>query len=838
MAEPAALFRRLLGSLAAGWLLLAAVVPAFGQDPAAAPAVSPAAEFTARFTAWQAVLNQAATRIAAGDLDTAAYEALRRDLTRVQAEAREAGAAAAGGRDGMRPLLLSLGSPPAGDQAPEAAAVAAERKRLTDAMAEVEGRGKQADLILTRSGILLRTAADQRMTRLTEHLRRRSPMPLSPTTWAEVPEQAAYVQERIGHAVDAVIAQPGWRGRLSKLAAIAAVLALLALPVRRLLRRRFGYSPGPERPRYRERMMRMAIEAVAGALVTVAPTVAVTASLLGVLRDVPDAGPVSALVPSIAGGIVAFFLATGVARGTLVPGHPEWQLADITPDRARPLVRRITVAATGLTVAGTGISLSEGMFTPPELRSVVGLATMALIVASLWTVLPGRLWVVAPQAEPDARRTAWPRVRLAVGAVAALSLVAAALGYLAAAVYASKLMLAGVIVAGVLHAVRGVLREMWCALLERRGGLLAEVGDTIAEPGMGRRYLNHAGWVVIDGALFVVAALALLPLTGTSVSEMADVADTVFGGVVIAGVRVAPASVLKAAVALATMTAATRFLQRHLDGWFLARLSLDIGLRNSIRTGVGYLGATLAVLVAVGILGLDLSNLAMIASALSVGIGFGLQNIVGNFIAGLVMLVERPVKVGDWVVVDGVEGVVRRISVRATEVRTFQGASLVIPNSEFISKAVVNWTLLDRTTRVEIKVGVGYDADARLVHDLLLRIAQEHPHVLRDPPPVVAFRDFGASALQFELRFFLADTEIIQTVRNDVRMQILETFRAQRIEIPYEQRVVHMPRVEALLEDLLAARDTASSIAPAEPAPSKRAGPIRNVSGKKRVLIE
>ncbi len=769
----------------------------------AALAHGQAVEFAARLNAWQGVLNQSAARIATGDLDNAAYETLRRDLTRVQTEAREIGAAIKSARDSAGLMLLSLGSAPASNQAPEAAAVAAERKRLTDAIAEVEGRGKQADLILTRSGILLRTAADQRMTRLTEHLRKRGPIPLLPSTWAEAPEQAAYVKERIDRAMDAVIAQPGWRGRFYEVAAVAAVLALLALPTCRLLRRRYGYARGLGKPTYRERVTLMAIEAVTGGLLPVAPTLVVMASLLDLLADIPDAGPVAALVPSVAGGIVAFFLTTGVARATLAPGHPEWQLADVTPDRARPLVRRIAVAATGLTVAGTGISLSEGMFTPSELRSVIGLGTMTLIALSLWVVLPDRLWGIAPQVGAAVQRTAWPYLRRLIAMVAVLSLSAAALGYLAAAVYASKLMLAGVIVAGVLHMVRGILREMWRALQERRSGPLAAIRDAVAGTGKGKTFLDHAGRAAIDCMLLAVAALTLLPLTDTSLSEMSDVADTVFGGVVIAGVRIAPASILKASVALGAMIAATRFLQRHLDAWILGKLSIDAGVRDSIRAGTGYLGATLAVLVSVGILGLDLSSLALIASALSVGIGFGLQNIVSNFISGLIMLVERPVKVGDWVVVDGVEGLVRRISVRATEVQTFQGASLIIPNSEFISKAVVNWTLQDRTTRVEIKVSVSYDADARLVHDLLLRIASEHPHVLRDPQPVVAFRDFGASALQFELRFFLADTEIIRTVRNDVRFQILELFREQGVKIPYEQRVVHMPQVEALLEALL-----------------------------------
>ena len=227
---------------------------------------------------------------------------------------------------------------------------------------------------------------------------------------------------------------------------------------------------------------------------------------------------------------------------------------------------------------------------------------------------------------------------------------------------------------------------------------------------------------------------------------------------------------------------------------------------GAIRTGVGYLGTTLAVLVSVGTLGLDLSSLAMIASALSVGIGFGLQNVVSNFISGLIMLVERPIKVGDWVVVNGMEGTVRRISVRATEIQTFQRASVIIPNSEFISKSVVNWTLTDKTTRIEIKVRVTYDSDVRQVHERLLEIARGHPLVLRNPEPVVMFRDFGPSGFEFEQRSFVAATDQIIPVRNELRMRIVEQFRELGIRMTYDQRVVHMPKVEALLETLAAGR--------------------------------
>jgi len=837
MLTPSTLRRRFGLALIAG-LLLAGTVPSAAvlAQSSKAPVQTEAADFKARLAKWQDVLNKAANRIANGDLANTEYEALRTELAKVQNEAREAGGAAVAARETAQRMIDALGPPPAQGAPAEEAGIAAERKRLTQSVAEVEGRNKQADLIVTRADILLRTAADQRMTQLTEQIVKRGPVPLLPSSWEALPEQVAYVQERVGRAFNVVLEEGEWRERLYGLSALAAFLFFIAWPVRRALLRRYGHRDIAERPSYRQRVVAMAVEAVARCLMPVVPTVALSGFMVGLLRDVYDAGPLTTLILGVSGGLTAFFLVTGVARATLAPNYPSWQLADLAPDSARRLVRRIMIAAIGLAVAGTGVGLSEGMFTPPEMRSVVGFGTMVLIAFSLLILLPHKLWIAAAESAPEddcgcpdggpdvtvppvptpapesaaAPRVVWLRLRLLIGAVAVGSLFASAAGYLTLAIYASKLMLTTIIIGGVLLVARGVLRELLCVLLERGSGQVAEVRDMVVATDRGRQLLGHAGRIAIDGGLLTIAAFFVLPLTGMTLSEMKGLADSFLSGITVGGVRIAPGDIMSALVVLGVIITVTRFVQRQLDERILRRVAIDEGVRNSIRTGVGYLGTTTAVLMSVGTLGLDLSSLAMIASALSVGIGFGLQNVVSNFISGLIMLVERPVKVGDWVVVNGLEGTVRRISVRATEIQTFQRASVIIPNSEFISKAVVNWTLKDKTTRIEIKVRVNYDADVRLVYAQLLLIAQGHTQVLHNPEPVVMFRDFGPTALEFELRAFVANTDHILPVRNELRMRIIEQFRELGIEMPLEQRVVHMPKVEAMLEALLAERNAAA----------------------------
>ena len=186
----------------------------------------------------------------------------------------------------------------------------------------------------------------------------------------------------------------------------------------------------------------------------------------------------------------------------------------------------------------------------------------------------------------------------------------------------------------------------------------------------------------------------------------------------------------------------TRWFQGWLDGSVMARGKVDTGVRNSIRLAVGYAGVALAALVGISAAGIDLSSFALVAGALSLGIGFGLQNVVSNFVSGLILLAERPFKVGDWIVAGDVTGTVKKISVRATEIETFQRQSVILPNSNLINSAVGNWTHRNKLGRVDIKVGVAYGSDVKRVHAMLLEIARSHPLVLKNPGALRAVRQF------------------------------------------------------------------------------------------------
>jgi small-conductance mechanosensitive channel len=238
----------------------------------------------------------------------------------------------------------------------------------------------------------------------------------------------------------------------------------------------------------------------------------------------------------------------------------------------------------------------------------------------------------------------------------------------------------------------------------------------------------------------------------------------------------------------------SRLVRRLLRRTVLARTKLDLGLQYAIARIVSYVVLVLGLIVGLETLGVNLSSLTVLAGALGVGIGFGLQNIVGNFVSGLVILGERPIQIGDRVQLDAsTVGKVVRIGARATHVLTNDNIMIIVPNSEFVSSRVVNWTHVDPRVRFRISVGVSYGSDPRLVEKLLLEVATADPSVLKDPPPTVVFKEFGDSALLFELRAWSVDmAHRPGTLESQLNFAIWDKFKQHGIEIPFPQRDVHL----------------------------------------------
>jgi small-conductance mechanosensitive channel len=270
---------------------------------------------------------------------------------------------------------------------------------------------------------------------------------------------------------------------------------------------------------------------------------------------------------------------------------------------------------------------------------------------------------------------------------------------------------------------------------------------------------------------------------------------------VLGNMPITPAFLIKSFIFLILIILAARLSRRFVRSQILVHTSLDIGQKFALERGIGYMVFIIGLAIGLQSLGVNLSSLVVLGGAVGIGIGLGLQTVANNFTAGIILLIERSIKVGDRVEVGLLNGDVMRIGPRATWVRTNDNIVVVIPNSEFTEKPVINWTAEDRQIRFSVPVGVSYGSDPEKVRNILLDVAAGHPDVLSNPKPSVIFREFGDSSLNFELRVWtIHQVQTPQILRSDLYFLIFRAFHENGIEIPFPQRDLHLKSASAELK--------------------------------------
>jgi potassium efflux system protein len=601
------------------------------------------------------------------------------------------------------------------------------------------------------------------------------------SVWSDIPADVRVMTALVGGWLAGI----GGRAtvlHILGLAGLAVLLALIAVPLR-WFAGRFIYRPVDD-----DHPSRLRRALAAGWIILV---LAVLPLLwLGAFAYALDFFDISE--PRIQGVLDAVFDAArllivfnALGRAMLAPQDKAWRLVAVS-DRSATLIIRagMTVAA----IWGGERLLEPAADAVASLNIAVavrglGAALIALVVARLLrrlsTPVPGA--AASPQVDP------WAPVRTLGWILAFVVIAATVFGYIAFANFLVNQAIVLTILACGLFLADVVVQDGAETLLHPDAPV---GGRLVATVGLRRNVLAQT-LVVIQGmarvAIFFVAATAVLEPWGVQSQDMLRTLRAAYFGFAVGGMTLSLSSLVTAAAVFVVALFVTRLIQNWLRSRLLPQTRLDPGVGNSISTIFGYVGALVAVLLAGAQIGLDVQKLALIAGGLSVGIGFGLQTIANNFVSGLILLWERGIRVGDWVVVGAEQGFVRRINARSTEIETFDRATLIVPNSMLVTGVVKNWVLSDRVGRIIISLNVAYESDVEAVRDLLIAAAKAQDLVLAIPAPSVTLSEFGEWALKFTLVCFVDDIEMADRTKSDMNFDILRRMREADIRVPYPQ---------------------------------------------------
>ncbi|WP_406720834.1 DUF3772 domain-containing protein [Thioclava litoralis] len=704
----------------------------------------------------------------------------------------------------IRDQIEALGPAPAeGDS--EDAAIAKRRSDLNDQLSKLQAPSITATEAATRADGLIRSLDSELRSRSTDKLLRLSPSPLNPVNWASALKVAGQLTGKLYEESKAQLEGTTRFEELRENGPVIAGLVLVALVLlgrgRRWMEDLSQWLLG--RSSMRARMVIEMIVSVGQILVPLGGIVLLLqalqiSGLFGAtwqdfLRVLAGVATVTLFSAWLAGRLFPWNDRQASPFNLLSERRAEGRLLVVSMGFLQalwdPFGHWVVEQAMALTRASVSSATADAASTAAtQLDAALAALTLPLqILAGLALFRTGAVLRrhVRNEDKQSVDRAFGDSLILLIGnaviVVAVVGPLLGAIGYVNAANQLIWPMIKSLFLAGLVLTLQRFVAEVYVVLTKREDD--------------GRDSLVP----ILMGFVLVLLALPVLALNwGARVEDLSEVWTTFSNGFDMGGVRISPSIFLVLAIVFAIGYAITRGVQAALRSTILPKTNIDKGGQNAILSGIGYIGIFLAALVAISSAGIDLSSLAIVAGALSVGVGFGLQTIVQNFVSGIILLIERPISEGDWIEVGTQMGVVKAISVRSTRIETFDRTEVIVPNADLISGQVTNWTRGNMTGRLIVPVGVAYGTDTRRIEKLLMEIAEDQPTVMMDPAPNVVFVGFGADSLNFEIRMILSDVNFKLRVMSEVNHQIAARFTREGIEIPFAQRDLWLRNPEAL----------------------------------------
>ncbi len=772
-----------------------APAPPASQSLAVSPDQPAAADSAARLDAAKQGLDQIASAIGSDSLadvdlarQAAAIPPVTAQIESVIAEVSPRLVALKARLDQLGPAPDSKASPA---PPPEDPAVAQERKDQTKLYSASDDLLKRANLLQLRAEQMAAHIADRRRALFTNELFRSSSSIFAPRLWIEVARETppglaagrAALADFEGHVAETLADGAGLAFALLLLLVFGAVVAA-SYVARRVIPREHSRRPPNE--------LQKAAASLWTALAVTAIPVAGMGAVYGLVNwfglDAPQLRPFD---NAIFAGVIRIALVAGLGAAILAPTRPLWRPLDLS-DRVAQRVMSLAMTVAVLVTIGKLVEAMNEVIGASLLATVAARGVFALLVGL--TLSRGLYGIVGRPGEDDEDEDYhpvhledespwWPPIRFAAWSATLAILIADVLGYIALAAFIVNQIAWWALVASLLF------------LLLKLAGDGAEQAfrpnsrfsrGMMASLGLRRESLQQIGVLLsaaVTVALSTIAVLLLLAPWGLQSQDMMGAVESAFFGVKIGDVTVSLSSLILALLLFAVGYGLTHVTQNWLENSYLPLTGLDTGLRASIRTSIGYLGVIITIALVFAYLGINTEKLALVAGALSVGIGLGLQSVVNNFVSGLILLWERAIRVGDWVRIGENQGYVRRINVRSTEIETFDRATMIVPNGHMVTDIVKNFVRADRVGRVQVPVQVIWGTDPDKVREVLLGIAKSQEEVVGIPSPTVLFTNITPTALEFELVCFVEDVEHAMRVKSDLHYAIFKSFAEEGLRM-------------------------------------------------------
>ncbi len=749
------------------------------QPPEPAPALTQTVATQTEPAGWELVASRAERITETGDASRFALRQIRSELVDWRSAHRADLSVNAGRLATIAQQLDALGPPPEdGDSDPQ---IAARRELLIEDQTRLmRPRTLAAEAYARADGLIAEVDRLSRR-RDTAALGRRVATPLIPNNWVEaLAPLGAGAASMIGEtraSLGVLLSDGRLWGRIAMLAVASAIVYAVIGPIRTWL------AHGAQAPVNGGSVLRRLWQLLLSLSTIIVPVVGLTiasiALILSGLFGVTGEHLVSNI--PVAGAVV--WVAIWLADGFFPPATNNHGILGYDL-RTRLTGRKLTL--------GLGWVLSVWTLVSVLIDGASGSAYVMLrfpfvVVAGVLLWHLGRQ--LAAPAQPDSTtRFTQGYLRRVLGkltqSVAVLGPVAALIGYGAAAWAVIEPAIMSLAVLGGVVAVQNVIYA----------GDVAPQDSSDDGPDPKRTLFP-----VLASFSIVLASVPVLALIwGVRFSELSELWTSFITGFAVGETRISPASFATFLMVFLIGYAITRFVKGSLKNTVMPRTKLDLGGQNAVVAGFGYVGILLSALVAFSVAGIDLSSLAIVAGALSVGIGFGLQTIVSNFVSGIILLIERPIGEGDMIEVNGQMGFVRDISVRSTRIETFDRTDVIVPNADLVSGQVINWTRGNLVGRAIVNVGVAYGTDTKKVQDILQEVANAHPMVLLNPAPSVLLTGLGADSIDFEVRAILRDVNFVLSVKSDLLHEVIRRFGDEGIEIPFAQRDIWLRNPQVL----------------------------------------